>query len=159
MKESTKNVILTLASIVFAGLVIVFFAVPNVSFDAVITTETASGFDYYDAGSDFMKAMLIITMIFACLTVLFAIFKMLVDAKLIKSKSVAKFINLLFIVSAIALVVSSILYMISVITMCNDSSISIGDYTSMTPVFWSIILMPVFALISLVCAFMARSKK
>ena len=80
-------------------------------------------------------------------------------AKLIKSKSVAKFINFLFIVSAIALVVSSILYMISVITMCNDSSISIGDYTSMTPVYWSIILMPVFALISLVCAFMARSKK
>lgn len=160
MKESTKNAIFTLVSAIFAGLVIVFLAVPNVSFGASIgslggSTES-SGFDFYESGTDFMKAMLIITAIVACAMVVVGILKFIVDLGKLKSLSVIT--TLLFKILAIALFVSALMYMISVIVMCNDNSFSSDLFGStigagLKPVYWSIILMPVFGLFSAGCAF------
>ena len=52
MKESTKNAIFTLISLVFAGLVLVFMAVPNVTLGANFgsiggTVLEWSGFSFY----------------------------------------------------------------------------------------------------------------
>ena len=161
MKESTKNAIFTLVSAIFAGLVIVFLAVPNVSFGASIgslsgSTEGRSGFDFYESGTDFMKAMLIITAIVACAMVVVGILKFIVD--LGKLKSLSAITTLLFKILAIALFVSALMYMISVIVMCNDNSFSSDLFGStigagLKPVYWSIILMPVFGLFSAGCAF------
>ena len=160
MKESTKNAIFTLVSAIFAGLVIVFLAVPNVSFGASIgslggSTES-SGFDFYESGTDFMKAMLIITAIVACAMVVVGILKFIVD--LGKLKSLSTITTLLFKILAIALFVSALMYMISVIVMCNDNSFSSDLFGAtigggLKPVYWSIILMPVFGLFSAGCAF------
>lgn len=158
MKESTKNAIFTLVSAIFAGLVIVFLAVPNVSFGASIgslggSTES-SGFDFYESGTDFMKAMLIITAIVACAMVVVGILKFIVDLGKLKSAIT----TLLFKILAIALFVSALMYMISVIVMCNDNSFSSDLFgatfgAGLKPVYWSIILMPVFGLFSAGCAF------
>lgn len=156
MKESTKNAIFTLVSAIFAGLVIVFLAVPNVSFGASIgsfggSTES-SGFDFYESGTDFMKAMLIITAIVACAMVVVGILKFIVD--LGKLKSLSTITTLLFKILAVALFVSALMYMISVIVMCNDNSFSSDLFgAGLKPVYWSIILMPVFGLFSAGCAF------
>ena len=160
MKESTKNAIFTLVYAIFAGLVIMFLAVPNVSFGASIgslggSTES-SGFDFYESGTDFMKAMLIITAIVACAMVVVGILKFIVD--LGKLKSLSTITTLLFKILAIALFVSALMYMISVIVMCNDNSFSSDLFGAtigggLKPVYWSIILMPVFGLFSAGCAF------
>ena len=170
MKESTKNAIFTLVSLVFAGLVLVFMAVPNVSLGGSIgnlggTISEWSGFNFYEnaTATDFMKAMLIITAIIACATVILGILKLVADSKLCKSKSLAKIVSLLFKLFAVALFVTSLLYMISVITMCNDlSGGAEGIGGGFTPVYWSIILLMVFGLAGAVSSFftsMASKKK
>lgn len=167
MSNSMKNALLTLGALIFGGLVLVFMAVPNVSAGVGLgdwsgTLNEWSGFSFYDGASDFMKAMLIITAIVACLVVVLGVVKLITDSKLCKSKTIANFVSLLFKVMALALLVTSVLYMIAVIVMCNDGSYS-SDLISggLSPVYWSIILMPVFALISAGCAFFsnAGSKK
>lgn len=169
MKESTKNAIFTLTSLVFAGLVLVFMAVPNVSLGGSIgsiggTISEWSGFNFYEnaAATDFMKAMLIITAIVACVTVILGILKLITDSKLCKSKGLANIVSFLYKLFAVALFVTSLLYMISVITMCNDlSGGGEGISGGFTPVYWAIILLMVFGLISAVSSFFtsATSKK
>ncbi len=161
MKDSMKNALLTLGALIFGGLVLVFMAVPNVSAGGTLggtsgTLTEWSGFSFYENGTDFMKAMLVITAIIACLVVILGVVKLITDSKLCKSKSIANIVSLLFKVMAIALLVSSVLYMIAVITMCNDGSFDLGDFLpvsgGLSPVYWSIILMVVFALVSTGCA-------
>ena len=161
MKESVKNAIFTLVSLVFAGLVLVFMAVPNVSLGANVgnlggTLTEWSGFDFYEnvVATDFMKAMLIITAIVACVTVVLAILKLITDSKLCKSKSLANIVSFLFKIAAVALFVTSLLYMISVITMCNDLSGGIESISGgYSPVYWAVILLMVFGLLSAVSSF------
>ena len=92
--------------------------------------------------------------IIACATVILGILKLVADSKLCKSKSLAKIVSFLFKLFAVALFVTSLLYMISVITMCNDlSGGAEGISGGFTPVYWSIILLMVFGLASAVSSF------
>lgn len=109
MKEGMKKALLTFAAVVFAGLTYVFFAVENVFMGEGDYTIGTTGFDLYEGGSDFMKAMLILTCIFVGLTVLFGLIKLVTDSKMVKSKSASKIVNFIFIVSAIAMVVCAVL--------------------------------------------------
>ena len=171
-----KKALLTLGSLVFAALTFIFFALPTVqSFveangEKKTIGDPASAFDIFDGGQDFFKAMLIMTAIFACLVVIFAIVKMLTDSKVVKSKSASKIVNFIFAVSVIGLLVCAILYMISVIVFCNDYSGStddtfLGDIIDFSaggglgPVYWNIILVPIFALFSTGLGLYSLSKK
>ncbi len=157
MKEGMKKALLTLASIVFAGLTYVFFAVENVYVGEGEHTLGTTGFDLYEGGTDFMKAMLILTCIFVGLTVLFGVVKLVTDSKLVKSKSVAKIVNFVFVISAIAMTVCAVLYAISIGSMCNDTSIF--DYSIMKPTVWAMILVSVFPFISLLLGMFSLSGK
>ena len=146
MKDSMKKALLTLGSMVFAGLTLVFFAVPNVYMGEGNFMHESSGFDYYDAGIDFMKAMLILTCIFAGIVVLFGIAKILADSKVISSKGVAKIVNFIFVISAMALVVCAVLYCIAIGAMCGDTAI--GSYQVLNPTVWALVLMSIFGALS-----------
>ena len=156
-----KKALLTFGSMVFSLLAIIFFALPTVQ--SVLANEPVgdpvSAFDFFDVGQDFFKAMLIMTAIFACLVALFGIFKLLTDSKVVKSKTLAKVVNIIFAVSTVALLVCAIIYMVSVIVMCGDMSASYGGYTvGNIPVVWNIFLVPVFALLSMILGLVSLKK-
>ncbi len=159
MKEGMKKALLTFAAVVFAGLTYVFFAVENVFMGEGDHTIGTTGFDLYEGGSDFMKAMLILTCIFVGLTVLFGLIKLVTDSKMVKSKSASKIVNFIFVVSAIAMVVCAVLYTIAIASMCNDTTL-VGDYRLLNPTVWSLVLLAVFPFIGLVLGmFSLQSKK
>ena len=146
MKEGMKKALLTFAAIVFAGLTYVFFAVENVFMGEGDHTIGTTGFDLYEGGSDFMKAMLILTCIFAGIVVLFGIAKILTDSKVISSKGVAKIVNFIFVISAMALVVCAVLYCIAIGAMCGDTAF--GSYQVLNPTVWALVLMSIFGALS-----------
>lgn len=157
MKDSMKKALLTLASMIFAGLTLVFFAVPNIYIGDGENTLEWSGFDFYERGTDFMKAMLIITCIFVGLTILLGIVKILTDSKLVSNKKVSKIINTLFIISALGTLIFAVLYCISVGARCADTTIDsgilddwfgIGDVETFKPTIWALVLMSIFGALS-----------
>lgn len=168
MKEGMKSVILTLASIIFSGLTLVFFAVPNFYIGEGEYTLETSGFDGFDGGTDFMKAMLILTCIFVGLTILFGIAKILTDSKVISSKKASKFVNMIFVISAFIMVVCTVLYCISIGAMVNDTTldfgsfgdlIGIGDVQTIKPTIWALVLMSVMSAIGFLAGLFSLNKK
>ena len=154
MKEGTKKALLTLASIVFSGLTLVFFAVPNFYVGEGEYVVETTGFDGYEGSTDFMKAMLILTCIFVGLTVLFGIAKILTDSKLISNKTASKIVNMIFIISALAMVVSAVLYCIAIGTMVNDTTLDFGSFgewvgvgpiQTIKPTVWALVLMSIMS--------------
>ncbi len=148
---------------VFAGLILVFMAVPNVSYgfsagSSSVRTEY-SGFDYYESGTDFFKSMLIITGIVACVLTVVALLKTLIDC-FSKKKKFSGLLTFILKIAGLTLFVTALLYMISVIVMCSDNSIT-NDYSSigLSPVYWSIVLIAIFGLISAVSAFLTNKAK
>ena len=157
MKTGLKKALLTLASIVFGGLTLVFFAVSNFYVGEGEHTIDTTGFDAFENATDFMKAMLVITCIFVGLVVLFGIVKLLTDGNIISNKTVTKIVNFIFTISVLGLVVSAVLYCISVGARCADTTIDsgilddwfgIGDVETFKPTIWALVLMSIFGALS-----------
>ena len=168
MKTGLKKALLTLASIVFGGLTLVFFAVSNFYVGEGEHTIDTTGFDAFENATDFMKAMLVITCIFVGLVVLFGIVKLLTDGNIISNKTVAKIVNFIFTISVLGLVVSAVLYCISVGVMVKDNTIDwgsfgdwigVGDTKLVKPTVWALVLMSVMSGLSCITGLLSLAGK
>lgn len=127
-KKSMKFVLLDLLSLILAGGLIGFLALPYVKYQAsalVSTYETtASGFKLLDFdGNTAIATVVLLIIIFASLLAVSAILKICCDAKVITNKTCGKAISLCLILFAFASLVMAVVAMIVVSSECSAGSL------------------------------------
>lgn len=137
-KKSRKTmgkgrILLDFLAFIFAGAIFGFLALPFIKYEMVSAigsvSATASGYGLldFDVNSD-IATVLLILIIFTSLAVVFAFLKILTDARIIRSRSVGKFISGGFLFLSFATLALAIAGM--VVVPVNCSSGGLGSYFS-----------------------------
>lgn len=135
-KKSTKYLLLDLLTLVFAGCLLGFLALPYAKSKVNILGGTSespiSGYSMLDFNADSgLATVILLLVIFASILALLGLLKVCCDTGVIKNKSVVKLIKFGLILFALASLVMTIVAMIVVPSKCSSiggSSASLGTY-------------------------------
>lgn len=136
-KAKTGNLLLDLLALIFSAGIFGLLAMPYVKYEvsSVIgsASSQSSGYQLLDFEANAgVSTMILLLIIFASISILFAIVKMLVDAKILKGKNAVKLANFGLIVMTLILTVISIVSIIVIASNCGangfGSIVSAGSY-------------------------------
>lgn len=153
-KSSNKGskTLFNIITLVFAGCLIGFLALPYVKFQASALgsthEETTSGFSLLDfEGNSAVATVILLLLIFASILALFTLVKMLCDAKVINNKSLSKLVGYLVVLFALASLVMTIVAMIVISNNCKSGSLGLlGIGAGTKPAWFELILSAVMGL-------------
>lgn len=163
-KKSMKFVLLDLLTLLLGGALIGFLALPYIKYQASgfgsTLEQTASGFNLLDFdGNAGIATIVLLLIIFASLTILFALLKACVDGKIINDKSFSKIAKFGLIVSAIACFIITIVAMIVIASECSSGSLGIfGIGAGSKPAWLSLITSALIGLGALVSSLLSVKK-
>lgn len=164
-KKSKVNnsIIFDIIILVIAGLVFAFLALPYVDYQVSVLGQTGvehvSGYALLDfEANEGLATIIMFTIIFAGVLAFAALFRLLTDFGVFKDGLIAKIIKLALLISALGVLVMSIIAVISVPAACSSSSlgslVSGGSYA----VWYSLALQIVLGLGAVACVAMAKKK-